>query len=578
MSQSESPATLLVPEILTSIAQSLSRKDFLNAVLVCRSWHATLIPLLWHTLALPQRWRVIMADTDAPSGFPDPAVFRKYAHLVRSLACNNIQYHLHYLAPYCSQLTELDVIDLTVDTLPLLRLNNETLTSVKFKREHELVKRSFRVLEFLQALSQCPSLDQLRLVDFKIEESSEVPCAKQQQQQWTYFDRHDRRRAAPSTISSTKTKAEEDKDAMAVSLLYEIVRRLSKLDLVRDVIMVPPKPTEVFYKLRRLALLDSTMSYRDQLQLVSQCQYLTHLKLQLTRVFERLDPKELAAVELEFACPHITHLDLSWSTLQDQEIAWLLRGTPHLTSFKAQMTNLGEITIDTLSGPSSRMRDQLWELDLVDAREMQSAWIQRILCSCSGLRQFRATEMNAQDVIRPFQGTDSTSSVSSSSAANSRPSSSIPTSGWVCLQLREFQVSIIMNNSLQDQLLVYDQLSQLTQLQILSLGGNSLSTWFRLETLDLSLSSGFDRLRTLQELREFNFSYMAHNLGMNEVEFMMEHWKKLRKVIGTIGVGVYDGGGGYNGNGRRVSGAKPKVERQEIYIHRKWPLVQFSST
>lgn len=101
-----------------------------------------------------------------------------------------------------------------------------------------------------------------------------------------------------------------------------------------------------------------------------------------------------------------------------------------------------------------------------------------------------------------------------------------------------------------------------------------MSTWFRMQTLDLSLQSGFDRLYTLKELRTFNFSYMAHDLGMNEVEFMMEHWKKLRKVIGTIAIGA---GQSELGNGGGGPG-RPKVERHEIYIHRKWPLVQFCST
>ncbi|KAI8606188.1 hypothetical protein EDD21DRAFT_349349 [Dissophora ornata] len=371
-----------------------------------------------------------MADTDAPSGFPDPAVFRKYAHLVRSLACNNIQYHLHYLAPYCSQLTELDVIDLTVDTLPLLRLNNETLTSVKFKREHELVKRSFRVLEFLQALSQCPSLDQLRLVDFKIEESSEVPCAKQQQQQWTYFDRHDRRRAAPSTISSTKTKAEEDKDAMAVSLLYEIVRRLSKLDLVRDVIMVPPKPTEVFYKLRRLALLDSTMSYRDQLQLV--------------RSGDRMAASGYPAFDLLQGAD-----DEPWGNNDRYAVGAIVKNEGSIMGI----------------GSSGRERD---------AKCMDSADTMLVFWT-------ETVQGDRDECTRRYP----------------------PFSG-----------------------------------------------------------NGFNILRF--ELLSGQFSPLIINtdirMGMNEVEFMMEHWKKLRKVIGTIGVGVYDGGGGYNGNGRRFSSVRRRLE------------------
>ncbi|KAG0195403.1 hypothetical protein BGX31_006305, partial [Mortierella sp. GBA43] len=148
-----------------------------------------------------------------------------------------------------------------------------------------------------------------------------------------------------------------------------------------------------------LSLNGCSMSYRDQLQFICQCQYLTRLKLLVDRDSEHLDPEDLASMELNVHCPLITHLDLSWSTLQDQEIAMLLQYLPRLVSFLAQRTNVGQKTIDMLTGCQSVIRDQLQELDLVDARDMQSHWIQQLLCSCSGLRQFRATEINAREMI-----------------------------------------------------------------------------------------------------------------------------------------------------------------------------------
>ncbi|KAF9381065.1 hypothetical protein BGX21_002193 [Mortierella sp. AD011] len=645
----EPPAALLVPEILTSIAQHLSHKDFLNAVLVSHSWHAHLIPLLWHTLALPQRWRIIMATDKV---FPDIVVFRKYAHLVRSLSCNNLQYYMDYLIPYCAKLTELNVIDLSEDTLPLLQLNTQTLTCIKFKREHELAKRSFRVLEFLTLMNDCIFLDTLRLEDFAVDEDYESEDAYEEQRRRCNRDRkrppapvapisttatatipaaaattttttveeeeeeeeEEETSSTPTTVLMSQTRTAEEKEA-AINLFYQILHRVTTLDIVRNVIRaLPPNRSEVFYRLRKLALLDCTMSYMDQLQLISQCQYLTHLRIQLCRYSERhLDSEELSAVHLDVACPNITHLDLSWSTLKDHEIAALLKQLPRLISFRAQRTNIGEKTMDMLAGFSSGIRDQLEELDLVDAREIQSPWIQRLLCSCAGLRRFRATEINAKDIIGgsvSATAADASEAVTVRTAENGSMDPDTSPMSWVCLQLQELQLSITgisPQSSLQEQIIVYDQLSKLTQLQILSLGGNYLSTWFRMGTLELSLNKGFDRLKTLKELRVFNFSYMAHDLGMGEVEFMMQHWTKLRKVVGTIGINVHEGeAGSANGSGTSTTtgaqkktgpgsgtdvgaeacpsgttkasrNGKPKIERHEIYIHRKWPLVQFSS-
>ena len=570
-------AALHVPEILVSIGHHLPREDFLRAVLVCKSWHTILVPLLWHTLTIPHHWRLkMMEHNDTFIGFPDPSIFKAYAHLVRSLNCNNIDYHLHYLVPGCNQLTELEVVDLSMGTLPLLKLNTATLTSIKFKREHDelLRMKPFGILEFLKAMNECPFLDQLWLEDFEVERP---PIDKRSHR----GSATQRRRTQHAAEGGEIFRSPEDL-AASITVFYEIVQRLSRLDLVRNVILTPPPSrSQVFYRLRRLALLGCTMSYRDQLQLVSQCQYLTHLRLEFKRDSEHLDPEELALIELDVNCPRITHLDLSWSTLQDQEIATLLRYIPRLISFRAQRTNVGEKTIQLLTGIHSKVKDQLWELDLVDARIMQSPWIQQLLCSCSGLRRFRATEMNAREIVNAAVTRALADPVPGSTESSS---SSLSSSGsWVCLQLQELQLSISgipPRSSFQDHILVYDQLSKLTQLQILSLGGNCMSTWFRMQTLRLSLQNGFDQLSTLKELRMFNFSYMDHDLGMAEVEFMMEHWKKLRKVIGTVAIGPgysemgTKGTGGGTGSG---SGRQPKVERHEIYIHRKWPLVQFCS-
>ncbi|KAF9094937.1 hypothetical protein BGX27_001353 [Mortierella sp. AM989] len=488
-------------------------------------------------------------------GFPNPDIFKKYAHLVRSLSCNNLPHYLSCLVPYCAHLTELDVIDLTEDTLPLLKLNTQTLTCVKFKREHELAKRPFRVLEFLKVMNECSFLDTLRLEDFAVDQEYESEDAYEEQRR--RYNR-DRRRppvapTAPTAVSiepttevTAQARSEESREE-AVALFYQILHRITTLDIMKNVIKTPPPSrSQVFYRLRKLALLDSTMSYMNQLQLVSQCQYLTHLKLELARHLEHLDLEELATIQLEVACPNITHLDLSWSTLKDHEIAALLKQLPRLISFRAQRTCIGEKTMDMMAGFSSIIRDQLEELDLVDAKDMESAWIQRLLCSCAGLRRFRATEINARDIISSAISCDAVMATAAAESSTHESINSLPSSSpWVCLHLQELQLSITgisSPSSLQEQLIVYDQLSKLTQLQILSLGGDYLSTWLRRSTLELALNKGFERLKTLQELRVFNFSYMEHDLGISEIE-----------------------------NG------KPKIERHEIYIHRKWPLVQFSS-
>ncbi|KAG0203515.1 hypothetical protein BGX28_004235 [Mortierella sp. GBA30] len=611
MSSPEPHGAILLPEILTSIAHYLDRKDFLNAILVSRSWHSNLLPLLWHTLVLPQRWRVIMTDNNALAGFPDSALVEKYGHLVRDLVCANLLY-AGYLIPACSQLTQLEILDFTENTIPLISLNANTLTSVKVKREYHPAKteESTWTQKFVQALSECQYLERLRLGDISIDDYEDLNCPRS----GAVIDRR-RRISTKPRVSKTTTGAEDDANrTKAIELFYETVHQLSYLTIVINVIGTPPpRPADVFYRLRRLRLISCAMSYRDQLQLVRQCQYLTHLQLHLTRTSEHLDLEELESFELEAHCPRIMHLDLCGSKIKDQEIAALLSHLPNLTELNMEGTMFAERCLDYVTGPESRLRNQLRILDVTEARSVQSHWIQKLLCSCSGLKRFRATAIKANDMVMATLD-DSIGNIMVNDSHLRATASS-----WVCLHLQELRLSVvgipIEDSSLrtQLQLAVYDQLSKLTDLQVLSLGGHIFSTWLRIGTLELSLPSGLGRLSSLKELRVFNFSYMAHDLGMEEVEFMMSHWIKLREVIGTIQSGVYNdeeqeageegdesegsrmemrtrtkmrtrtrsrtmSGAGVEAGGGTKDGQRQKVERQDIYIHRRWPLVQFSSS
>ncbi|CAO3566943.1 unnamed protein product [Mortierella alpina] len=541
----------------------------LQAILVSRAWHTHLIPLLWRSLVLPHQWHFFMADSNH-NGFPDWALFEKYGRLVRSFTCDSLQYSGHHLVPACCQLTELKVQDCAEDTLPLLRLNTATLASIVLKRKSHSLETSkpFPILEFVQAIHECPSLTRLQLVDFPIEGKLELEPGG-----GAAIDRRLRFSAVATPESAAARAAMEADRQRTAQLFYETVRRLESLSITRSTIRLPlDRSTDVFYRLRRLALIECTSSYREQLQFVGQCQYLTHLKLQLNRRNERLDPEDLDAIGLATCCPRITHLNLAYLKIQDQEIAMLLSQLPNLTDLDAQWTEFAGRSLEYVVSKESRLREQLHSLDLTAARMADSPLIQTLLCACSGLRRFRATSVNATDMVSGVNNDITTETLDQ----------------WVCLRLEELQLSIVGipagDRRLQQG--VYSQLSKLTELRVLGLGGNSLSTWFRIETLELSLASGLSELYRLKELRVFNFSYMSHDLGMEEVEYMMRHWKNLRTVIGTIhgyrdatrykAVSA-DGDEPWTvGNaGTRTRNASGGLD---LYMRRQWPLVQFNAS
>ncbi|KAG0096625.1 hypothetical protein BGZ93_004232 [Podila epicladia] len=513
------------------------------------------------------------------SKFPPTDVFKNRGNLVRSLVCNSLQHHLHYLVPHCNQLTALKIDDLTEKTaLPLLQLNKASLGSIHLKRER--LDRQIRPpavqLELLTTLKDCANLDRLWLNNVRVDgwgSSEEDQLMHKLISTW-----REPLVSLPPTVCSDH--------------FYEIAYRLTQLGIVKEVIRTPPNPQDVFYRLWKLSLVESSLTYKDQIQLIGQCQYLTHLVLQLTRrkrayrsqdnffpyTYNTIEHSLLEAenngIRLERLqiCP-ITHLDISRSTLLDAEIAELLVHFPRLISFSAQGTNIGTKTITVLSA-GSRSGD-LQELDVTEIKDCQSEWIQELLCSCSGLLRFRATSIKARDIV-----------------FGSKPKWSFP---WTCLRLEELYLSItsiatstdpvVMGLSHRFQALVYDQLAKLTRLRVLSLGGDSTSTWFRTGTLELSLASGFGKLETLRDLCELNFSYMDHRLTMAEVEWMMAHWPCLRKVTGTIGAEVEVTEGMEEDEAEAVAvvavaareSRTQRVDRHELYLQRRYPLVEFST-
>jgi hypothetical protein len=97
---------------------------------------------------------------------------------------------------------------------------------------------------------------------------------------------------------------------------------------------------------------------------------------------------------------------------------------------------------------------------------------------------------------------------------------------------------------------VYDQLSKLSQLRVLDLGyeyrsirfyrkhytvgGNEYRDYGGVirDTLQLSLASGLDRLSTLKNLQVFGFEGVDHEMDLPELEWIAEHWPKLRIMRG----------------------------------------------
>ncbi|KAK3810066.1 MAG: quinon protein alcohol dehydrogenase-like superfamily [Benniella sp.] len=172
----------------------------------------------------------------------------------------------------------------------------------------------------------------------------------------------------------------------------------------------------------------------------------------------------------------------------------------------------------------------LEELDLMRCSGSTDAWAVQVLTSCPRLRWFRAKGINAQDLLSPGEG--------------SRP--------WICHGLEELYISIDMgfkdngaNRQMTDEELgqcraVFRKLASLKELRVLDTRTTQIPTRpeypYRLQhpsvPLPIRLKAGLDELKTLTRLETFHFWCGRHVIYRKEIEWMVDHWKRLRAVAG----------------------------------------------
>jgi hypothetical protein len=105
---------------------------------------------------------------------------------------------------------------------------------------------------------------------------------------------------------------------------------------------------------------------------------------------------------------------------------------------------------------------------------------------------------------------------------------------WVCQQLRELYLRLLFEESEQDlHQLVFEHLSALTRLERLTMLNTSRMD--HENGLAFRFDCGLGRLASLQQLTDLQFGLERFpQLGMEEVAWMVDNWKKLKRINGCL--------------------------------------------
>ncbi|KAF9353868.1 hypothetical protein BGX34_011335 [Mortierella sp. NVP85] len=260
------------------------------------------------------------------------------------------------------------------------------------------------------------------------------------------------------------------------------------------------------------------MEVEDQLDLVLRCPKLESLSWHLN---ESSRTRGLILVKHPIQknhWPHLHQLCIS-GYLQDTDLVSILEGTK---SDHGNVVDPGQSSCPLEAHSSKDLRMPFGVLENVDLSMCylsSSATVLKILCHCPRLKVLHARSVLAKDI------------------AQGGP--------WVCQQLRELKLYFRVREKEQDlQPFVFERLSTLTQLEVLIMkypyGGDdyqSLSTDVCQDALVFRLDCGMGRLASLRQLTELHFldnpPYIPH-LDVDEAEWMVDHWKKLKSIRGRL--------------------------------------------
>ncbi|KAF9934232.1 hypothetical protein FBU30_002925 [Linnemannia zychae] len=473
---------LLLPEILWLIGPLLHQSHIVQCVLTCKIWNATLTPFLFQRVSLPKRKLL-------PSGKhgtrPMIAAIQRNGAYIRHLICSpDSNTILRQITPQCTAIETLVLGKITPEVLPILRLCSNTLTRLEMAPNPystpsttatQAYQRSLSLMGFSQIIPRSESTALLEAI-LKLPHLNHLVI--------DYLGLRD-----PAQIMS----------------FFDYSRRLSTLEVHNNAILGQAPHDIELNSLRSLSIVDSSMQLADQMMLFLQC---PHLEEIIWRKEGTTIPIGALSQAWNTGLRPLKLLDISSVKIPDEQLADALAQFPRLEQFIVRDSLFGPLTkkviIDT-------MRSTLGILDLVDCPAATSEIVAEIMSSCWSLKSFSADSLMVMDVLEKR---------------------------WVCENLEELRLVFVgpsVMSKVATQLAIYTRIASLKRLQLLNLGRyGSTSRWSVRSVLDLGLNHGLGLLGSLTELREFDFCQMYHNIGLDEVKFMLKSWPKLEVMHGFL--------------------------------------------
>ncbi|KAG0203510.1 hypothetical protein BGX28_004229 [Mortierella sp. GBA30] len=429
---------LELPETVTHIGTFLSGTDLVNAILVNRTWHSALEPVLWISVRLPTPW----IFQSMPSRCQTSASVRRHCHWIRYISVADSPL-LPDLIPGCNKLLELKLSVLTPETILLISQNASTLRILsRLASVHQPQRDIAQDWGFISAIATLTKLEELQLDRLAISLDESVAFFK------TCGRLHDLR-------------------------LYSCFWTATPPPMPGSEVIFVSNVDVAFPYLQQLTLIKNKISAMEELEFIAHCSNVRFLRWQTTFLLipdQYQDIHELLLKRLR----HLHTLDITSSSLADKDIAVIIKSLPALVNLRASSTRIGVHSVETIV----QHRFNIQELEVRHCGNLEDHQMQTVLCSCPDLATFVGDQLSIQRVAECSWMCKRLQKLQIS-IINQRP----------------------LNNEsdeAEDHARMFSQLAALTELTTLDLGSGGVCP--PEERVKLTLEMGFGKLTTLTKL------------------------------------------------------------------------------
>ncbi|KAG0343754.1 hypothetical protein BG004_005036 [Podila humilis] len=478
---------LELDDVRCAIGPFLPYRSLLVCIRVCRDWNASFTPFIWRHLDIGCHWRP-----------PAKRVWDANKHRIVSLT-----YDISYRQPrYVLIMPKLTHLELTLSYqgweqyTGLVANHQSTLRNLSFQSPDGEVH-----LSFLQALAACTSLEHITVNNLSLSKTT-LPLF------WN---------ACLCLISLTINL---NGPALDWSRHGEPAKNdTSKSDAAKDVLIGLPKS-----RLKHFRIVCSDSSGHTLLRLLAFCPELESLVWQGGSRPDKCPSilAELYGVLSVGTWPSLRSLKLLHTQTSDPDLSIVIESIQQLTELTLPKSTIGCLSICTLM---DRHCSTIRILRLSGCPNLTGRMVQTVLSSATALEVFHATRIGYKDIV-----------------VHGKP--------WICARLRELRICIDMTppstsedgNEAHsprlkvDQHVVFERLSTLTSLQLLSLEGltddDLIDTSHR--GLDLRLMAGLGALTKLTRLECLEFASRTQQFEEEEVEWVRTQLPSLGRIYGRV--------------------------------------------